>query len=154
ARSVGTAGRASAARGRLAAGQRRRRPEDLARHVRGRIALMDRFRRIYQWDPGFWRCALVLVIVLAVLQGRKLVQGRSIARLDMYCDDALWRESWCAAPIAPLENADYSPAMVNFPYEWWNAQQLRHGRLPAWNPMVGAGQPSRVTFQGAALNPM
>ena len=100
------------------------------------------------------RCALVLAVALALLWGRDLVQGRSLARVDLFCDDALLREEACNGPIAPLENADYSQVMVNYPYEWWNGHELRHGRLPAWNPRVGMGAPTRVTFQGAWLNPM
>jgi hypothetical protein len=46
------------------------------------------------------------------------------------------------------------PALVNYPYEWWNARQLRRWHLPAWNPYVGTGAPTRIAFQGSALNPM
>jgi hypothetical protein len=100
------------------------------------------------------RCALVLAAALALLWGREVWQGRSMARVDLFCDDALLREEACSGPVAQLENADYSQVMVNYPYEWWNGHELRHGRLPAWNPRVGMGAPTRVTFQGAWLNPM
>src|SRR5262249_38252286 len=136
-RIVGTAGRAARAARRLAAGLGRRWLQDLAREL-----------------PALKRCALVLAVVLAALYGRDLAQGRSLARVDLLCDDALLREAACPGRIPPIGHSDYSPALVSYPYEWWNAHELQHGRMPAWNPLVGMGAPTRVTFQGAWLNPM
>ncbi|HFC09687.1 MAG TPA: hypothetical protein ENJ54_07570 [Chloroflexi bacterium] len=61
--------------------------------------------------------------------------------------------------LAPALRPGYAlfwgtPALQFVPWHWWAWDVLRHGHLPLWNPLLGAGAPLAANDQSALFYPL
>ena len=60
--------------------------------------------------------------------------------------------------LAPALRPGYAlfwgtPSLQFVPWHWWAWEALRHGHLPLWNPLLGAGAPLAANAQSALFYP-
>jgi len=60
--------------------------------------------------------------------------------------------------LAPALRPGYAlfwgtPSLQFVPWHWWAWEALRHGHLPLWNPLLGAGAPLAANYQSALFYP-
>src|SRR5438445_13729145 len=102
-------------------------------------------RRRLSVVPQPLQAAIVLASLVVFLLWTPLTSGGYFAPVDVM-------QGYEVARVAPAGYAIKNPVLADpvfqmYPWLNWEKAELRHGRLPVWNPYDGAGAPHLANYQ-------
>ncbi|MFN7950782.1 MAG: YfhO family protein [bacterium] len=106
-----------------------------------------------------WRERLAALVVFAVLSlgffAPYLAPGRVLSPIDPKTVFPWSLGATSGSPSPARSNELMSDALLlSVPWWAWNAEQLRAGQLPLWNPFIFCGYPHLALIQSNALYPL
>jgi hypothetical protein len=97
--------------------------------------------------------AVVLAALVAGFFGESLFGGKVLSPADVLFVSASFREEAKGADYEPANRLLMDPVLQFQPWLEFNRAQLRRGRLPVWNSLVGCGAPHLANGQSAVFDP-
>ncbi|HMB02345.1 MAG TPA: hypothetical protein VKP69_01230, partial [Isosphaeraceae bacterium] len=97
--------------------------------------------------------AAVLAALVAGFFGESLFGGKVLSPADVLFVSASFRDETRGPDYEPANRLLIDPVLQFQPWLEFNRSQLRRGRLPVWNGLVGCGAPHLANGQAAVFDP-
>jgi len=110
-----------------------------------------RFVRVIRAHPDA-ASVLALIVLPFLVFGRALMPGRVLSSADVLFTSYPWRG--LAPGLRPGNDLLTDPAHLFQPWLIYTVNEVWQGRIPLWNPHVGAGRPFFANPQSALLFPL